>query len=334
MWVHTRSLAPQVPTAQIHMGLRDSQIVAVKQQQYREDDEHVVRVDGRCVSPDRHRREARLARLCAAPGDAELIDVTFFDYHSYTSLPYGVTDLSGLKPAALTPPQRLAMLRGLLPELLRHLQRCHDAGVVHADIKPANVVVRPSGAGMLVDFGESFEGAAPSGIEISNNYAPAEIWAGGPPSMPGDVFSLGAVLLQFALGLHSSPFMAVSHQTKDDVDARAFARWYEKHLPASTSQLNIETLPQDNIWGVRAHQVLALDAELATLIFAQCLHSDPALRATDLGRLASSVESLPPLAEQQTTVSAVLGNVHRASGRDRIETTLHHVAANAPASIT
>ncbi len=84
------------------------------------------------------------------------------------------------------------------------LTSAHEAGVVHCDIKPANVVVLPSGLVKITDFGiamlptgsRSFIGS----VAGSPKYISPEQVLGRPVDARSDLFSLGAVLYELLTG--------------------------------------------------------------------------------------------------------------------------------------
>jgi serine/threonine-protein kinase len=98
------------------------------------------------------------------------------------------------------------------------LATAHDAGVIHRDLKPANVLVDSLGAVRLTDFGiSSFSGAWSGTTErygTPTYMAPEELTLGHPPSVRGDLYSLGVLLYEMATG--DPPFDATERQLLED----------------------------------------------------------------------------------------------------------------------
>jgi len=96
------------------------------------------------------------------------------------------------------------------------LQHCHARGVVHMDVKPANILITSSGLCKLGDFGCSICFDGPK-LELDNalvgtpGYQAPEFLRGGLPSPPCDIYSLGIMLWQ--LDSREIPFQGVHAQT-------------------------------------------------------------------------------------------------------------------------
>ncbi len=84
------------------------------------------------------------------------------------------------------------------------VQHAHNALVVHADIKPSNILVDGEGRPKLLDFGiarnlgEAEEAGAGHGLTAA--YASPARLAGEPPTTTDDVYALGALLWELAQG--------------------------------------------------------------------------------------------------------------------------------------
>lgn len=145
----------------------------------------------------------------------------------------------------------------VIAKVARALAAAHDAGILHRDVKPANILVDQHGEPRLVDFGlarfEESDGLTPltgTGVVLGTvgTMAPEVVQGGGrKATRASDIFSLGAVLHEGLAGkppFGSGPFVDVMARI---VDAR------------------VEPLPDD------------VPVELATLARA-CLERDPARR--------------------------------------------------------
>ncbi|GHF05144.1 serine/threonine-protein kinase [Streptomyces morookaense] len=97
--------------------------------------------------------------------------------------------------------------------VLRALQAAHAAGVLHRDVKPANVLLEDTGRVVLTDFGIALvEGAGTltrTGDLIgSPDYLAPERALGQRPGIPSDLWSLGTTLYAAVEGV--SPFRRTS----------------------------------------------------------------------------------------------------------------------------
>jgi outer membrane protein assembly factor BamB len=111
------------------------------------------------------------------------------------SLSHAVTSSGPLPPAVIT---------SLATHLAHALAAIHDAGLVHRDVKPGNVLLGPEHA-IMIDFGIS---RAPGDTRMTSTgvavgtpaFMSPEQAEGTEPGTASDVFSLGAVLVWAATG--------------------------------------------------------------------------------------------------------------------------------------
>lgn len=111
--------------------------------------------------------------------------------------------------------------QGVLVQVLRALDYLHDRGLVHRDLTPSNIMVRPDGVVKLMDFGVVKElGSELTGVhEVMGTaawIAPEQI-EGAAVDARADLYSLGAVLYLMLTG--KRPFAA-----------RTLQGWLDKHL--------------------------------------------------------------------------------------------------------
>jgi serine/threonine protein kinase len=155
--------------------------------------------------------EARIAARVRHPNVAAVHDLVQHGGSSCLVLDYhgGGTLASLLRGGRRLPPPIVAAL-GL--QLLAALRAVHAAGVVHCDVKPANLLLGDDGRLVLIDFGiaetDGGEPAHPArrdgDIVGSPAYMAPELLRGDPPRPPADLWSLGVTLYAAVEG--RSPF--------------------------------------------------------------------------------------------------------------------------------
>lgn len=114
------------------------------------------------------------------------------------------------------------------------LQAAHEAGIIHRDVKPENVMIGRRGEALLTDFGiarvSSEATVTGGGYHGTPAYSAPELLRGEPASPRSDIYALGATLHTLATG--SAAFAAATDETPLAVVTRVL-RSRIPALPAS-----------------------------------------------------------------------------------------------------
>lgn len=156
------------------------------------------------------RQEIRLARKITHPnvvrthdlGDAEGIRFLTMEYVPGTTL-RELLDRRGA--LAIAPGLQIAK------QLCRGLAAVHEAGIIHRDIKPQNIMVLPNGVVKLMDFGiartaEGADAVSSDGQTVGTPYYMSPEQAmGRPMDARSDLYTVGVVLFELFTGQRPFP---------------------------------------------------------------------------------------------------------------------------------
>ncbi len=112
----------------------------------------------------------------------------------------------------LKPGVAIAVLR----DCLAVLSALHREGIVHGDIKPANIMVKRTGNAKLIDIGSAYEWARGSSARMCTPaYAAPEVLDGDGGSPRSDLASLGYVLVEMLSGTPPFPHATTHHAIRE-----------------------------------------------------------------------------------------------------------------------
>ena len=224
-------------------------------------------------------REARVAARVSHPSLVSIYDVVdggdrVFLVQEYVDAPTlheVITTEGALEPTVVA---------GIGQQVLGALEALHDAGVVHRDVKPSNVLILPDGGVKVADFGIALmEGDADltlaGSVLGSPGYLAPEQAAGRKAEAAADLWALGATLW-FAVEGHG-PY-------GDTPGLAAIGEVVHGPVPA------------------------AADAGALAPVLEACMQKDPAERAgsAKVGRLLDDAAAERPPGAAGTTVAATM----------------------------
>ncbi|HET7197424.1 MAG TPA: serine/threonine-protein kinase, partial [Burkholderiales bacterium] len=204
---------------------------------------------------ERFLREARSAGRLSHPNIVTVFDVGEQDGVAYIAMELleGRSLQQMLRAQARLPAASAADIAAQVADALDHAQQFR---IVHRDVKPANVMIAPSGRCKLTDFGIAYVPTSTmtqTGEALgSPRYMSPEQVAGVPVDGRSDIFSLGVVLYEMLVG--RNPFeretdttpLAVMHRIA--AEPHTPVRQIDPTLPAAFDRILARALakkPQD-----------------------------------------------------------------------------------------
>lgn len=145
-------------------------------------------------------REAAVLRSIDCAGVPRLVD----EGPAYLVIQYAGTPLMTEAAARLDRPYSADSVRAILAAVADALASVHLVGIVHRDVKPANITVDEHGA-HLIDFGVA---VTPAGEPLTHvgramgtpEYMAPELFKGAPASPSSDIYALGITAFELLTG--------------------------------------------------------------------------------------------------------------------------------------
>jgi len=205
---------------------------------------------------ERFRIEARNTAALSHPGIVQVYDfgeTRIGSGLSSSTVPFIAMELVPGEPLSAIIAREGAMpvdrAASIVGQAAAALHAAHESRVVHRDVKPANLVVTPTGTVKVTDFGIARAAHAVSVTRLDTvvgtvQYLAPELTGPRLPATPlSDVYALGLVFYECLSGRHPFP--------GDNPVAVALAHQHEQpaplpdHIPAAMSNLVLQMLAKD-----------------------------------------------------------------------------------------
>jgi serine/threonine-protein kinase len=208
------------------------------------------------AQPEAERRFEREAQVLARLDHPGIVAVHDFAREGERS--YIVMEFVAGQPLSQALPLPVPRAREVALEVLDALAAAHRAGVVHRDVKPANILLDRAGRAKVTDFGLARllpHGGTESLTETlariagTPRYMAPEALAGAPPDPRGDVYAMGVVLQEMFAGQAPAPALEeVVRRALCPDPAGRFAHAGEMHAALAAAEAGgVSDLP-DHDW--------------------------------------------------------------------------------------
>ena len=169
----------------------------------------ITRFDGSGTEKRRFFREAKAASALNHPNI-----VTIYEYDAEGAMDYIAMEyIPGATLDRLTADRTLPLktVIGYACQIAGALARAHEAGMVHRDLKPGNIMVTADGIVKVLDFGLARYVADPEGADSltragvivgTPGYMSPEQAIGEPADHRSDIFTFGIILYEMVCGSH------------------------------------------------------------------------------------------------------------------------------------
>ncbi|GAA4677607.1 serine/threonine-protein kinase [Phytohabitans rumicis] len=241
---------------------------------------------------ERFRGEARTMATINHPGVVDVYDYGSDQQIAFLVMEYVEGDALSRtlsRVGRLTPARTMA----LVAQAADALQAAHEKGIVHRDVKPGNLLVRPNGTLVLTDFGIARSAmvgqlTAAGSVLGTASYISPEQAAGGTATPASDVYALGVVAYQCLSG--HRPFEGDNPLEIAMKHVRDQARPLPGDIPPAVRRIVEQSMAKDPAARFPTANMLAAVARQA----AATLGSPPANRPAQPAQPASPAPTTPP----------------------------------------
>lgn len=182
------------------------------------------------ASRERLKHEVEITRKLQHPNVCQVFDATVTDDRLIVEMEFiRGQDLATMLRQTGKPPLDVAI--DIARQLCHGLSAIHKHGVLHHDLKPANVMVAADGRVVITDFGLASVAAEFAGKPLRAGtpaYMPPEHHARTAVSVRSDIYSLGLVLYE----------LFTSQRAFSANDAQTYAKLHREKPPTNPHQIN------------------------------------------------------------------------------------------------